>query len=282
LGLGSNGAMMRICLLGTGSPAPLPERQGSAVLLAGSGQNLVIDAGRGVTTQLVRAGVQPAELSAILLTHHHYDHIGNLGDLLLTAWHGGAPTIQIIGPPGTRAIVTALLEQVYRRELLFSYALARAVGEQSHTIHEVVTVTEMVSGQSYQQGACHIAAYAVDHGRQLGLTFEEWPCLGYRIEAEGKVIAISGDTILCDGVLDLAREADVLIQCCFRAEQALTTLIASSGQAGQIAARSQARQLVLTHFSPMSSELLESMVADIRRHYAGPLVFGEDLMEIHP
>ncbi len=77
---------MQLRLLGTGSPNPLPERQGAAVLLSCEHEHLLFDAGRGVTTQLVRSGVFPQALNAIFITHHNYDHIGNLGDLLLTAW----------------------------------------------------------------------------------------------------------------------------------------------------------------------------------------------------
>src|SRR5262245_18258639 len=104
---------MKLQLLGTGSPNPLPERQGAAVLLSRGSEHLLFDAGRGVTTQLVRAGVAPHQLTAVFLTHHHYDHIGNLGDLLLTAWHGGVSRLPLIGPPGTESILQALFEQVY-------------------------------------------------------------------------------------------------------------------------------------------------------------------------
>src|SRR5215208_3270494 len=141
---------MQLRLLGTGSPAPLPQRQGSAVLLSLDQQHLLFDAGRGVTTQLVRAGVAPQTLSAIFLTHHHYDHIGNLGDLLLTAWHGGIATLPVIGPPGTDGIVQALFDQVYHREIAFSLALARAAGTPERDIRDVVTVTTLTSEQSYQ------------------------------------------------------------------------------------------------------------------------------------
>jgi ribonuclease BN (tRNA processing enzyme) len=133
--------MLRLHLLGTGSPNPLPERQGSAVLLERDHEYLLFDAGRGVTTQLVRAGVAPHDLSAIFLTHHHYDHIGNLGDLLLTAWHGGSTHLPLIGPPGTEQIVQALFDQVYQREIAFSLALAHATATSKPDIRAVVPVT---------------------------------------------------------------------------------------------------------------------------------------------
>ncbi len=48
---------MRITLLGTGGPKPDPNRQGSSVLLNIDRDYLLFDAGRGASTQLVRAGI---------------------------------------------------------------------------------------------------------------------------------------------------------------------------------------------------------------------------------
>lgn len=280
---------MRLQLLGTGSPTPLPERQGSAVLLSHGQQHLLFDAGRGVTTQLVRAGLAPHQLSAIFLTHHHYDHIGNLGDLLLTAWHGGATSLPIIGPPGTEQIVQALFDQVYKREIRFSLALAQATATPKVDIRQVVQVTPITPEQRYRYGTWQIVAAAVDHGRQLGLTYEEWPCLAYRIEVAGKSIVISGDTVTCDSLIALARGADVLVQCCFLADADLTTparqllakqVIATSGQVGKIAAQAEVKMLVLTHFSAMTPDKLVAIEADVRCDFAGQLYLGTDLLSI--
>jgi ribonuclease Z len=280
---------MRLQLLGTGTPAPLPQRQGSAAVVSIGHDRLVFDAGRGVTTQLVRAGIAPNTITAIFLTHHHYDHIGNLGDLILTAWHAGLPTLPIIGPPGTDRIVTALLDQVYDREIAFSLALARARDEPIIDIHEVVTVTTITSGQTYHQGSWRVIAAAVEHGHRLGLSQGEWPCLGYRIEAEGKSIVMSGDTVACDSLVKLAHNADVLVQCCYLAEAMITTparqllaeqVIASSGQVGKIAAQAGVKTLVLTHFSDMPPEMFALIAADVRRDFAGLLYLGEDLLEL--
>jgi ribonuclease BN (tRNA processing enzyme) len=280
---------MQIRLLGTGSPNPLPDRLGPATLISHAGEHLLFDAGRGVTTQLVRAGVAPEQLSAIFLTHHHYDHIGNLGDLLLTAWHGGVAALPVVGPPGTAAIVRALFDQVYQRELRFSHAYANAVGAPIRDIREVVAVVEIDAGQTYAHGAWQITAAAVDHGRGLGLSHAEWPCMAYRVEAAGHAVAISGDTVACESLVALAREADLLVQCCFLPELAIATparrllaetVIATSGQAGKIAAQAGARALALTHFSDLTPEMLAAIEADVRRDYAGPLYLGQDLMLI--
>jgi ribonuclease BN (tRNA processing enzyme) len=39
-------------------------------------------------------------------------------------------------------------------------------------------------------------------------------CLGYRVNAGGRVLSYTGDTIMCDGVRELARGADALVIDC--------------------------------------------------------------------
>src|SRR5688500_19041388 len=173
---------MHITLLGTGTPAPLPHRMGPATLVTIGEQRLLFDAGRGVTTQLVRAGVALERLGSIFLTHHNYDHIGNLGDLLLTAWHAGhPPPLRVIGPEGTDAIVDALLTMVYAREIAFTTQLARATGDPVQSIANLLT-TEIVAPNDVVDGrGWRVRAAAVEHGARLGLSYAEWPCLGYRV-----------------------------------------------------------------------------------------------------
>ena len=65
-----------------------------------------------------------------------------------------------------------------------------------------------------------MSADTVVHGDGLGFPpafLKRWTCYGYRFEAEGKVVAISGDTIPCEGIDRLARNADVLVHCCYMA-----------------------------------------------------------------
>ncbi len=280
---------MQLQLLGTGSPNPLPERQGAAVLLSHAGEHILVDAGRGVTTQLIRAGVPPEALQAVLLTHHHYDHIGNLGDLLLTAWHRGSIHLPVIGPPGTEQIVHALFDQVYQREIAFSHVFARATGESLPDIHTIVPIITMSPLNPYQHAGWQIRTAVVDHGQALGLSDQEWPCRAYRIECAGKSIVISGDTIACEGLITLAQDADVLVQCCFLADADLNTsvrrflaktVIATSGQAGKIAAQAGVKTLVLTHFSSMEDTMLAAIEADVRSDFAGQLYMGVDLLTI--
>ncbi len=277
---------MRITLLGTGTPISEPNRQASAVLVEIGEAKLLFDAGRGVTTQLANVGVEPRQVDSVLITHHHHDHIGNLGDFLLASWHNGreAP-LDVYGPSGTAEIVSALFGQVYARDIAFTLFTV----EDATDIRELVRVRDVAPGLVNEGEKWRVLAAYVDHGNSLGLSQEEWPCLGYRIEAEGKAVAISGDTVACVGLDSLARGADVLIQCCYLAEDEITNrafqrlarhVIASSQQVGRIAAHNEVKKLVLTHVRPKPEAMMHALVQDVRSGYDGDILLGEDLMII--
>ena len=277
---------MKVLLLGTGTPILDPAREHSALLVEVLGDRLLFDAGQGVTSQMAKMGVWPQQIDAIFITHHHYDHIGNLGEFLLTAWHNGrqAP-VTVYGPQGTSGIVTALFEQVYARDIAFALFTEKAMVD----IRKLVQVKEVSSGLVCENDKWRVLSEYVDHGNSFGLPREVWPCLGYRLEAEGKAIAISGDCVDCDGLDRIAHGVDCLVQCCYLAEAEIITpafeqlaqhVIASSLQVGRIATRNQVKKLVLTHIRPKSERLMLSLKDDIRSTYRGELLIGEDLMMI--
>jgi ribonuclease BN (tRNA processing enzyme) len=277
---------MRITLLGTGTPMLDPARQQSALLIEIGGDKLLFDTGRGVTAQLAGIGIPSSQVNPIFITHHHYDHICDLGEFLLTSWHNGREQpLNVYGPPGTARIVTALFEHVYARDIAFT--LFNEDG--GVDIRKLVLVKDTTAGLVCDSGRWKVMAEYVDHGNNMGLSHEDWPCLGYRIEAEGKAIALSGDTVDCDGLDRLAHGADCLVQCCYLAEAEITApafvhlathVIASSGQVGKIAARNEVRKLVLTHIRPKSETMLRSLAQDVRNVYSGEVLLGEDLMAI--
>ena len=278
---------MKLTLLGTGGPIPDATRHGSAAVLDVAGSRLLFDAGRGVVLQLVRAGVPVEQVQHVFVTHHHYDHIGDLADVVLTGWlQGRRQPLRILGPPGTRSIVTALVDQVYERDIAF-----RSQGELAIEWAPVESA-DVVSGLVHDGGPWRVFAEAVVHGH--GLEYPEafrrrWVCLGYRVESEGKAVAFSGDCVQCEGLQTLARDADVLVQCCYMARAELTTpyfrrlaqeTIACADTVGRIAQEARVRKLVLTHFRPASAAMIQSIAADVARDYAGPVVLGTDLLEI--
>ncbi len=118
-----------------------------------------------------------------------------------------------------------------------------------------------------------------------------WPCLGYRIEATDQVVAISGDALPCPGISKLARDADLLVQCCMWPESLLTTnpalrtltesILPSTTQAGEIAAEAGVKRMVLTHLNAsITQNNYAEVLADVRQNYQGEVLLGEDLLVI--
>ena len=78
--------MITITLLGTGGPIPDPHRAGPATLVSAGSERYLVDAGRGVLMRLAAASSGAAQLSAVLLTHLHSDHMTDLNDVITTRW----------------------------------------------------------------------------------------------------------------------------------------------------------------------------------------------------
>ena len=118
---------------------------------------------------------------------------------------------------------------------------------------------------------------------------EEWPCLGYRVEAEGKTVSFSGDAVICQGLLDIAREANALVMCCYYAKEEMNNpdleliskhVLASSDTVGKIASQAGVKMLILNHIREKPESLIENMIDDIRESYSGEVIAGRDLLEI--
>ncbi|MGD9183472.1 MAG: MBL fold metallo-hydrolase, partial [Desulfobacterales bacterium] len=99
------------------------------------------------------------------------------------------------------------------------------------------------------------------------------------ISNDGFSAVYTGDTDYSETIIDLAKEADLLIcECAFpdklRVKGHLTPSLA-----GDLAAKAGVRKLVLTHFYPQCDK--EDIAAECRQTYAGPLILAEDLMKIN-
>jgi len=295
---------MRITLLGTGAALPDPDRCQSSILITlDNGRHFLFDCGEGATRQMVRANVNPADVGWVFFTHLHYDHICGFPFFVLTSWifnRSGSP--KVFGPRGTRHYVDHLFEEgAFRIDILArsQYALRRKNLEAVRP-----EVSELSPGPVYQDEHVRVTADWVEH-----IPRDICECFGVRIEAEGKVIAFSGDTAPCESMVTLARNADLLIhECTFpqsfiehRRKSGVGTFAHTSpGELGELASRASAKSLVATHFghfdstSPvlkraagahlpvdlMGPERLDEIARDIRKNYSGPVRLARDLMRI--
>src|SRR3982074_1264774 len=81
-----NAPIIKVTLLGTGTPQPLMERFGPSILVQAGSKTLLFDAGRGCLQRLRQLNLGYDTIDALFFTHLHSDHIVGLPDLWLTGW----------------------------------------------------------------------------------------------------------------------------------------------------------------------------------------------------
>ncbi len=270
---------MRLVLLGTGCPQVDPARMGPAVLVLAGSRRLLFDCGSGVSQRLVQAGTRGAEIDALFLTHLHSDHVVDFHQLLVSSWHQGRERPwRVFGPPGTVAFVE-------RSAALWKEELDRRVAhERRASVAGLdVQVTEIEDGKTLRGGGVTVTALKVNHD-----PFPE--AYGFLVENEGLRLVISGDTVAWPPLIEAARGADCLLHEVFirrelsvdahRTQETIDALASyhtPSADVGRIAAEADVGVLILTHFVPTRFDRA-ALVAEVRAHWSGPLVLGEDLM----
>ena len=273
-------AATRVTLLGTGSPLPTAQHAGPATLVQAGDAVLLVDCGRAVVMRLVAAGVLPAGLSAVLLTHLHSDHITDLNDVITTHWvMTSEPTpLRVIGPPGTQRVVDGVLAML---------ALDQGYRQAHHADlrHPMaVTVTEVDPGAVLAVGGARITVQATDH-RPVA------PTVGYRIEHAGAAVALGGDGVPCPGLDELCAGADVYVQTVLRADliglvnsarlREILTYHSTIEQAAQIAERAGVKIFLPTHFLPAIAPGDEDAWRKLAAaHFSGEIVIGGDLTAV--
>jgi ribonuclease Z len=269
-----------VTLLGTGSPLPNPDRAGPSTLVQAGDATLLVDCGRGVVMRLTAAGVLPMQLTAVLLTHLHSDHISDLNDVVTTHWVmcPEPTTLPIYGPPGTQLVVDGLLSMLALDQ---HYRLDH---HEDLTQPPLVEVTEVHPGDSLSIGGVTVVVGATDH-RPVA------PTVGFRVEHDGQAAVLAGDTVPCSTLDELCAGADVYVQTVIRADlvralpnqriQDILDYHSSVEQAGQTAARAGVRTLVLTHYvPPLQPGQEDEWRALAAAHFAGEIVLGDDLTRV--
>jgi ribonuclease Z len=274
---------MRITILGSGSPLPDANRAGPSTLVEAAGASLLVDCGRGALMRLVGSGGAVQNLSAVLITHLHSDHITDLNDVITSRWALSlVPNpLRIVGPEGTARVVERTLTML---EDDIGYRLAH---------HDDLTEPPQVEVTEVSDGPVDLGVEGLAVGAAPTEHAPVRPTVGYRFEAEGSVAAVSGDTIPCEGLDRLVDGADVYVQTTVRRDQIEAIGVprmldvldyhSTIEQAAETATRNGVRKLVLTHLvppPPPDSPAEAEWAAMAAEGFDGEVVVARDLTAI--
>ncbi|MBK1667393.1 hypothetical protein CKO28_05035 [Rhodovibrio sodomensis] len=218
---------MQLTVLGCGDAFGSGGRNQTSFHLKSRGGEILLDCGANTLAAMAAYGCDPEAIDAIAITHLHGDHIGGLPYFLLHQQYvaGRTRQLDLIGPSDLPHTLPRLVELLYsnlRQDWNFP-----------------LRYSSWQSGDPHHSAGFTLRAEPVVHGIEA---------YGLRAEAEGVVLAYSGDTEWTDTLPRLADGADLMIVECHGYAQACPghldykTLVVRRDQL-------PARSLALTHLS---------------------------------
>ncbi len=229
---------MKVTVLGNSSTTVTPGGACSSYLLESCGKKILLDAGNGSLFNLKKI-LSLDKIDAIVLTHHHFDHIS---DLFLFRYEREA--LKYMGqevkpiPLYTPKMEPWLLEKLEKNHIFEFYYV-----EEEKTLE--------IFGMK-------VSFIPVEH---LVETY------ALRFEKDGKVFTYSADTGMCEGILKVSEDADLfLCEATYVSKEPYRMKHHLHGkEAGEIAKMSRVKKLLLTHLPEKEVDLLLSEAKEIHK-----------------
>ena len=239
--------MSNITLLGTGTCQIEYERRASSVLIQLDGMTVLFDCGHGVVQRLLGVGVHHNELTHIVVSHFHPDHVSDLIPFLHAgAWSRRNPRttdLHIYGPPGIQRIIDGF------RDIFGVSGLQQATYD--ILVHEV-------AGERFSIGAYEFDFISLPPAGNHGLRFV-W---------HDRCYAITGDSYFHEHEITFLHKVDLAI---------IDSGHLEDDEIVQLAAASQAKTIICSHlYREIDAQKLRTLAEEAG--YEGTILVGRDLM----
>lgn len=236
---------LRVTVCGSSGGYAGAGRACSGYLLESPSSTLMLDIGAAALPNMLQY-IEADELDALALTHMHYDHYGDIYGLCTARrfWETDLPQLPVVAPADARQIIGSPLAEA-SREAFF----------------KCLDIT-VPGAETLEVAGFEIAAAPASHVMDA---------LIYRVTSDDRSICYSGDTDVCDELLEMASGAELLI-----CEATFTSEVPEkakghmhAAEAGQVAAQAGVRSLLLTHIWPTLDP--ERALEDAGSFYSGPI-----------
>jgi ribonuclease BN (tRNA processing enzyme) len=278
---GADGLVLQV--LGSGGPELDDQRASSGYLIWHNGKaRILIDMGAGSLLRFEQSRAALEDLDMILLTHLHVDHSNDLPALIKASYFSNRQRdLPLYGPTGNQLMpsATQFVLDLFGPNGAFHYLNSYLDGSEAYRLipHDVKATGKerqvMIDTKNLRA-----EAVPVHHG--------PIPALAWRVDIAGKSLVFSGDMNNDYQTLSgLANKADLLV-----ADHAIPegagriarNLHMPPSVIGQIATQARVKQVVLSHRMNRTLGREQDSTAYIRRTYAGPLSFADDLQCFRP
>ncbi len=247
--------MPKVIILGSSNAVPTAEHENTHMVVIGRERTVLVDCVSNPIVRLEKAGVDINDLTDLVLTHFHPDHVSGVPLLLMDMWlMGRTKGINVYGLHHTLDRIEELMGAYGWSEWpdFFPVSFCRLPAQ------EMTSVVDCPDFKIFASPVRHFLP-------TIGLRFE--------FNQPDKVMAYSCDTEPCAQVVRLAEGADVLIHEATGGSRGHS----SAEQAGEIATRAEVGALYLIHY-PTGKFANGDLVSEARRSFNGDVRLAEDFM----
>lgn len=254
----------------------------SGILLQDHGQTLLLDCGMGVVREVMRAGVNIHDITAVLISHIHPDHVMDLATLAVLRTQRG-PLPAIFGAPGIAGYMQGVLALTHAQQDIFAHPPPPE--------RYATPIVEITGSDDRTVAGFRVRSEETPHSPEVTAAVR-------RLDAGRSAVIYSGDTIANPDVLvPLATGAAVLLHEAF-SEEGLVRFVSSlepgAAQrtyyhyrsthteveaAARIAAAAGVQTLALTHLLP--TERPETLERLARQYFTGEVLVAKDGLSIN-
>ncbi len=249
--------MAKLVILGSSNAIATESHDNAYMVFVGETRTVLVDSPHNPLLRLKQIGVDYNKITDLVVTHFHPDHVSGVPLFLMDMWlRGRNAPLDIYG-----------LDHALTRleNLMDAFAWENWPNFFPVTFNRLPDV-----GISPVLNSSDFDIYASQVRHMI-------PTIGLRVEFKenGKVATYSCDTEPCDEVVQLAKNADILIHEASGAFKGHT----SSAQAAEVATKAGAKELYLIHY-PTGEFEHGSLLDDARKKFDGEVKLANDLMEL--
>ncbi|MEK6808316.1 MAG: ribonuclease Z [Nanoarchaeota archaeon] len=235
---------MNLTILGSDTIAG--DTECSAYLIKIQREYLLLDCGPGTYIQLIKSRIDLDLLKYIFITHTHVDHLNDLFALLWRFMFGinRKTPLRIFGP------------REFKKFFNFSIKLYPQIAKVKFQLN----ISEL-HNQNINLGKIKVITREVLHTKFSN---------AYRTEHNNKSIVYSGDTDYCDNIINLSKNADILIIECSMPDKKKVDGHLTPSLCGKIAKLSNVKKLILDHRYPECKSA--ETISAIKKYFKGDLL----------